>query len=72
MTVLSGLRSGHVDDLAGTPFDHNETVLAESGALHRVRGGGASIGALEGVLMLNEVMVSEVLADAGDAEGRRE
>ncbi|KAL8728807.1 MAG: hypothetical protein Q9166_005185 [cf. Caloplaca sp. 2 TL-2023] len=52
MTVLTGLGGGHVDDLAGTAFDDDKTVLPQSGTLHWKGGGGASIGALEGVLML--------------------
>jgi len=52
VAVLAGLGGGHVDDLAGTVLDADEAVLAEGRALHRVRGRGAGIGALEGVLML--------------------
>lgn len=52
VTVLSGLRGGHVDDLAGTALDHDVTVLTQSRALHRERGRGAGIDALEGVIML--------------------
>ena len=52
VAVLSSLGGRHVDNLAGAILDHNETVLAESGTLHGKCGGGASIGALEGVLML--------------------
>ena len=53
VTVLASLGSGHVDDLARATLNHNVTVLAKSGTLHRVGGGGAGIGALEGVLMLS-------------------
>ena len=52
VTVLASLGGRHVDDLARATLDHNESVLAESRALHRVSGGGTGIGALEGVLML--------------------
>ena len=52
MTVLAGLRSGHFDDLAGTAFDNDETVLSQGRTLHREGGGGAGIGTLKGVLML--------------------
>ena len=52
VTVLPGLGGGHFDDFAGTAFDNDETVLPQSRALHRVGGRGASIGTLEGVLML--------------------
>lgn len=52
VTVLSGLRSGHVDDLAGTVLDNDVTVLAQSRTLHGVGGRGAGIGRLEGGLVL--------------------
>lgn len=52
VTVLAGLGGGHFDDLAGATLDDDETVLPQSGALHGEGGGGASIGALESVLML--------------------
>lgn len=52
VTVLSGLGGRHVDNLAGTVLDDNETVLTESGTLHGVGGGSTGIGAVEGVLML--------------------
>jgi hypothetical protein len=52
VTVLAGLGSGHVDDLAWALLDHDEAVLAQSGTLHRVGEGRAGIGGLEGELML--------------------
>ena len=52
VTVLPGLGGGHFDDLAGTVLDDDETVLPQGGTLHRVGQRGASIGALERVLML--------------------
>jgi len=52
VTVLAGLGGGHVYDLAGTVLDDDETVLSESRTLHGVGRGGASIGALEGVLLM--------------------
>ena len=52
VTVLSGLGGAHLHDLARAALDDDETVLAEGGTLHRIGSGGASIGALEGVLML--------------------
>ena len=52
MAVLASLRCGHVDDLAGAIFDHNEAVLSQGRALHRKGGRGAGIGRVEGVLML--------------------
>ena len=52
VTVLAGFGGAHFDDLAGAALDDDEAVLAERRALHGVGGRGASIGALEGVLML--------------------
>lgn len=52
VTVLASLGGGHFDNLAGAVLDHNKAVLAESRALHRVRGRGTGVGALERVLML--------------------
>jgi hypothetical protein len=52
VTMLASLRSGHLDNLAGAALDDNVTVLPQSRALHGESGGGASIGGLEGVLML--------------------
>ena len=52
VTVLAGLGGGHIDDLAGAILDDDETVLPQSGTLHGVGGRGASIDALESVLML--------------------
>ena len=52
VTVLSGFGGAHLDDLARAALDDDETVLAEGGTLHRIGSRGASIGALEGVLML--------------------
>jgi hypothetical protein len=57
VTVLAGLRGGHLDDLAGTVLDDDETVLPQGRALHGVGGRGAGIGALEGVLMLQRMSV---------------
>lgn len=56
VTVLASLGGGHFDDLAGAVLDDDETVLPQSRALHGVGGGGASIGALKGVLMLGVVV----------------
>lgn len=52
VTVLSSLGGGHVNDLARAALDDNVTVLPQSRALHGEGGGGASIGGVEGVLML--------------------
>jgi len=56
VAVLAGLRGGHLDNLAGTVLDDDEAVLPQGRALHRVGGGGAGIGALEGVLMLRQIV----------------
>ena len=52
VTMLASLRSGHVDDLAGAALDDDEAVLPQGRTLHRVGERGASVGGLEGVLML--------------------
>lgn len=52
VAVLAGLRGGHLDNLAGTVLDDDETVLPQRRTLHGVGLGGTGIGALEGVLML--------------------
>jgi hypothetical protein len=52
VTVLAGLGSRHVDDLARATLDHDMAVLAQSRALHRVGRRRAGIDRLEGVLML--------------------
>jgi len=52
VAMLARLGSGHFDDLARAVLDDDETVLPQSRALHRIRGRGASIGALEGVLLM--------------------
>jgi hypothetical protein len=52
VAVLARLGGGHFDNLAWTVLDHDEAVLAQSRALHRVRGRGASVGALEGVALM--------------------
>jgi hypothetical protein len=58
VTVLASLGGGHVDDLAGTALDDDEAVLPQGRALHGVSERGASIGGLEGVLMLVGVSLS--------------
>jgi hypothetical protein len=57
VTVLASLRGGHLDNLAGTVLDEDETVLPQSRALHGVVLGGTGIGALEGVLMLYTILL---------------
>ena len=54
VTVLAGLGGRHVDDLARAVLDHDETVLAQSRALHGVGGRRAGVGRVESVLMLNK------------------
>jgi len=49
VTMLARLRGAHFDNLAGARLDHDEAVLAERRALHRISGRSASIGALESV-----------------------
>jgi len=58
--VLASLGGRHLDDLAGAVLNDDETVLPQSRALHRVRGRGTSIGALEGVLMLQGFLSASV------------
>lgn len=52
VTVLSGLGCRHFDDLAGTTFDDHEAALPQGRALHRISRRRASVGRLEGMLML--------------------
>jgi hypothetical protein len=52
VAVLASLGGGHLDNLAGTVLDDDVARLPQSRALHRVRRGRASIGAVKGVLML--------------------
>ena len=52
VAVLAGLGGTHFHNLAGATFDDDEAVFAECRALLGVGGRGASIGALEGMLML--------------------
>jgi hypothetical protein len=59
VTVLSSLGGGHVDNLARAVLDHNESVLSQSGTLHREGGRCASVcGGIEGVLMLRRRLIS--------------
>lgn len=52
VTVLAGLGGTHFNNFAGALLDDHETVLTKGRALLRVGSRGASVGALEGVLML--------------------
>jgi len=54
VTVLASLGGRHIHDLAGAVLDHNESVLAQGGTLHRVSGRGTRIDAVEGVLLMLE------------------
>jgi len=56
VSVLSGLGSGHFDDLAGAILDHDVSVLPQGRALHGVGGGRASVGGLEGVLLMLRIV----------------
>jgi hypothetical protein len=58
VTVLSGLRGRHFDDLAGTVLDHDVAVLAQSRALHRVGGRGTSIGGAIELMILEDGTIS--------------
>lgn len=53
VTMLASLGGGHIDDLARAILDDNEAVLPQGRALHGEGSGGASIGGIEGVLMLH-------------------
>lgn len=55
VTVLAGLGSRHVDNFAGPVLDHNEAVLAQSRALHWVGQRRASIGGIEGDIVLQRI-----------------
>ena len=52
VTVLASLGGGHVDNLAGAVLDDNESVLAQSRALHGVGERRAGIGRVEGKVVL--------------------
>jgi len=52
VTVLARLGGGHLDNFARAVLDDDVPVLPQRRALHRVRGRGTGVGALEGVLML--------------------
>jgi hypothetical protein len=54
VTVLASLRGGHFDDLARAVLDADVSVLPQSRALHGKSVGRTSIGAVEGVLMLED------------------
>ena len=58
VTVFASFGRGHINDLAGAAFDHNEAVLAQGRALHRVGGRSTGISAIEGMLMLQSTNIS--------------
>lgn len=57
VSVLAGLGGRHVDNLTWTGLDADESVLSQGRTLHWVGGGRAGIGRVEGVLMLEGVLV---------------
>jgi hypothetical protein len=59
VSVLAGLRGGHVDDLARAVLDADEAVLPQSRALQRVGERSTGIGAVEGVLVLWVVLLAD-------------
>lgn len=61
VTVLASLGGRHINDLAGAALDDNVTVLSQSGTLHGVGSGRASVGGLEG-LMLKEKRCQLILS----------
>ena len=66
VTVFASFGRGHINDLAGAAFDHNEAVLAQGRTLHRVCGRSTGIGAFEGVFVLqsNNISQSSLFAKA--------
>lgn len=56
VTVLASLGGGHVDDLARTALDDNETVLPEGRALHGERQRRTGVSRVEGVFMLRRIV----------------
>lgn len=52
MSMLACLGGTHFHDFARAAFDHNEAVLPQGRALHRVGGRSAGISTLESMLML--------------------
>lgn len=57
VSVLAGLGGRHIDNLTWTGLDADESVLSQGRTLHWVGGGRAGIGRVEGVLMLEGVLV---------------
>jgi len=61
VAMLAGLGGGHVNDLARAVLDNDESVLPQGRALHGVGSGSASIGRIEGVLMLGIVVLRHLI-----------
>jgi hypothetical protein len=59
VSVLSGLGSRHVDDLARTALDDDVSTLPQGRTLHRVSQGCTGIGRVDGVIMLKQKLVSK-------------
>lgn len=68
VAVLAGLGGRHFDNLARAVLDDDEAVLPQSRALHGVRGRGAGVGALEGVLLMLLTLgqLKKTAPDAGE------
>lgn len=54
VAVLASLRGRHLDDLAGTSLDDDETTLSESRALRRGGQRGVGAGGSEVIVVLQE------------------
>lgn len=57
VAVFSSFGSGHFNDLAGSLVDDDEAVLSKGRTLHGKGGRGASIGRLEGVVLLSHILL---------------
>lgn len=64
MAVLAGLGGGHLNDLAGSPFQQHEAVLAQGGALHGVGGGRPGITCLEVQVRVGHVCCLQARTEA--------
>lgn len=60
MAVLASLGGGHLNDLAGSPFQQHKAILAQGGALHGVGGGCPGITCLEVQICICHVCCVEV------------
>jgi len=60
VAVLPSLGGGHLNNLGGAALDAHEATLADGTSLHRVGGGRAGIGGLEGlhILFVSHVALS--------------